>query len=309
MSRARPLASIVVSASTSNLGPGFDTLGLALRLYLTVDVEAITQDERGEVRCVFNGEMPPGENLIARGFMAVCRAVGATDVASLDVTVTCDIPPGAGLGSSAAALVAGGRLAAMVVEDVEDQHLLDALSAEEGHPDNVAASVLGGLVAGCVDAHGHVVAIATPWPEGISIVMATPAHALATRAARAVLPHHLSREDAVYNLQRTALLLQAVATRRTDVLREAFRDRIHQPHRMSLVPGLPQALALQQPGLLGVFLSGAGPSIAACVEGPTRPVTDALRRIYETLETPVTIRVLDVHQPAVASSPAAVPPR
>ncbi|HTU99394.1 MAG TPA: hypothetical protein VMF13_02575, partial [Luteitalea sp.] len=104
MSPARPLATVVVPASTSNLGPGFDALGLALALYLRVEVTAITEDGAGDVRCEFEGPVPPGDNLIVTGFRAVCAAARATGVPSLDVRVTCDIPACAGLGSSAAAL-------------------------------------------------------------------------------------------------------------------------------------------------------------------------------------------------------------
>ena len=305
MSPARPLATVQVPASTSNLGPGFDALGLALGLYLRVEVTAITEDGSGTLRCSFAGSTPPGENLIVTGFRAICDALGASGVPSLDVTVTCDIPPCAGLGSSAAALVAGGRLAALVVDGVTDTHVIDVLSAIEGHPDNVAAAMLGGLVAGCVDAHGHVCAVAASWPDSVRLVIATPGLALPTRTARAVLPTHVSRQDAIHNVQRTALLLQAVATGRLDLLREAFSDRLHQPYRQSLVPGLAEVLALDAPGMLGAFLSGAGPSVVVCVAGDTAPVINALRAIYATIDPDVVIRVLDVHQPA-SSTPLAV---
>ncbi len=304
MTTARPLATVTVPASTSNLGPGFDALGLALSLYLRVDVDAITEDGGGHVRCAFTGPVPPGENLVLTGFRAVCQAMGATAVASLDVTVTCAIPPCAGLGSSAAALVAGGRLAALVVDGVTDTVLIDVLTALEGHPDNVTAAILGGLVAGCVDAHGHVRAVASPWPPAVRLVVATPSLSLPTRTARAVLPSQIARQDAIFNVQRVALLLQAIAAGRLDVLREAFADRLHQPYRLSLVPGLAEVLSLEAPGLLGAFLSGAGPSVAVCVEGDTAPVISALRDIYATIDPAVAIRVLDVHQPT--TTPVAV---
>jgi homoserine kinase len=305
MTAARPLATVVVPASTSNLGPGFDALGLALGLYLRVDVTAITEDGAGQVRCTFDGTVPPGENLIVTGFRAVREARGATGVASLDVTVTCDIPPCAGLGSSAAALVAGAKLAALVVEGVTDAIVIDVLTAIEGHPDNIAAAVLGGLVAGCVDGEGHVCAVASTWPDDVRVIIATPCLSLPTRTARAVLPTHVSRQDAIYNVQRVALLMQAVATGRVDVLREAFSDRLHQPYRLSLVPGLAEVLALDVPGMLGAFLSGAGPSVAVCVSGDPGPVIAALRQVYAAIDPGVAIRVLGVHQP-VTSPPLAV---
>lgn len=301
MTTARPLATVQVPASTSNLGPGFDALGLALALYLRVDVLAITEDGAGEVRCAFATPVPPGDNLIVTGFRAVCQAVGAASVPSLDVRVTCEIPACAGLGSSAAALVAGGRLAALVVPGVADQTLIDVLTAIEGHPDNVAAAILGGLVAGCVEPDGRVRAVAAAWPDEVRLVIATPAVPLLTKTARAVLPSQVSRQDAVFNVQRVALLLQAVATGRTDVFRTAFADRLHQPYRLPLVGGLAEVLTLEAPGVLGAFLSGAGPSAAVCVTGDVEPAIAALRRIYDALGQDVAIRVLDVHQPATAT--------
>ena len=307
MSVVRPLGSVVVPASTSNLGPGFDALGLALGLYLRADVTSIVDDGLGDLRCRFAGTVPPGDNLIVTGFRAVTQALGTAAGAgrSLDVTVTCDIPPCAGLGSSAAALVAGGRLAAFVVDGVTDALIIDVLTAIEGHPDNVTAATLGGLVAGCVDARGHVCVVAAPWPDGVRLVVATPGLALPTRTARAVLPAQVSRHDAIHNVQRTALLLQALAQGRLDLLREAFADRLHQPYRLPLVPGLAEVLALEAPGMLGAFLSGAGPSVAVCVSGDPGPVVAALRGIYATIDPDVVIRVLDVHQP-VTASPLAV---
>lgn len=305
MTPARPLATVVVPASTSNLGPGFDALGLALGLYLRIDVTSITDDGAGQLRCAFTDAVPPGENLIVTGFRAVCAARGASGVPSLDVEITCEIPPCAGLGSSAAALVAGGRLAALVIEGVTDALIIDVLTAVEGHPDNISASVLGGLVAGCVDASGHVCAVASTWPESVRLVVATPNLALPTRTARAVLPAHVTRHDAIHNIQRVALLMQAVATGRVDVLREAFSDRLHQPYRQPLVPGLSEVLALAVPGILGAFLSGAGPSVVVCVSGDPDPVIASLRQVYSSIDPGVAIRVLDVHQP-VTAAPLAV---
>lgn len=303
----RPLASIVVPASTSNLGAGFDALGLALDLTLVVDVLAVVDDGHGDLRCTFAGSRPHGENLIAAGFTAIARAVGVSAPPSLDVRVTCAIPPGSGLGSSAAALVAGGRLASLVMPGVDTQRILDVASAIEGHPDNVAASLNGGLAASLVEPDGSVRTVSMPWPADLKVVVATPEMPLATRTARAVLPGSVSRADAVFNLQRIGVLLASLSTGRHDLLRAAFADRLHQPHRLSLVPGLDAALQMQAEGLLGVFLSGAGPSVAAVVLDDGAPAIAALRAIYARLDLPTVVRVLDVHQPTagvLASAPS-----
>lgn len=291
-----PLATITVPASTSNLGAGFDTLGLALALHLVVEVTAVVEDGLGEVRCTFVTDAPHGENLIARGFAEIVTRRAVTAPPSVEVRVRCDIPPGAGLGSSAAALVAGGHLAALVMPDVDTALILDVMTAVEGHPDNVAAALYGGLVASLTEGDGTVRTVVLPWPSSLRLVVATPDVPLATRTARAVLPTQVSRADAVFNLQRVAVLLGALATGRHDLVGAALADRLHQPHRQPLIAGLAEALQLDVDGLRGVFLSGAGPSVAAITEGDPGPTIAALRDIYARLERPCAVRVLDVHQ-------------
>jgi homoserine kinase len=293
----RPLAVFSVPASTSNLGAGFDCLGLALALHLTVEVTTVVDDGRGNLQCTFTDGPPPGDNLIAHGFEAVCRRTGRRDLPSASVVVSCEIPPASGLGSSAAALVAGGRIAAFLLGDVTDQDILEVATAIEGHPDNVGAALYGGLVAGLVHDAGGVSAVALPWPADLRVVVATPALPLATRTARGVLPTHVSRADAVFNLQRSAVLLAAIVSGRHDAIRAALDDRLHQPHRLALVPGLEEALGLQADGLLGVFLSGAGPSIAAFTTGHVQPTMHAFERLYARLGLEARVRALDVHQP------------
>jgi homoserine kinase len=133
--------------------------------------------------------------------------------------------------------------------------------------------------------------------------MATPAVGLDTKVARATLPASIDRADAVFNLQRTAVLLQAIHAGRYEALRDALRDRLHQPYRAPLVPGLEQALAFEHPALLGVFLSGAGPSIAALTRGDAPDVVDRFERLYrDTLGLDCTVRTLHVHQPAATDT-------
>ncbi len=301
---------VIVSGSTSNLGAGFDALGLALSVYLRVRITAAHADNAGHLRFTFdNGLTITGENSIERAFRAAVarRGVTASALPSLDLAVRSDIPLKAGLGSSAAAIVAGIRLFDVVAGlagagvagrgNLTTDDML-ALAAElEGHPDNTSASILGGLTASC-QADGHVIAIATPWPEDVRVVIATPELALETKAARAALPDSISRADAIFNLQRTAVLLQAISARRYDAIREALRDRLHQPYRAPLVPGLERALAFDHPSLLGVFLSGAGPSIAAFTLGDAPAVVELFDGLYRDLRIACAVRTLQVHQPA-----------
>jgi homoserine kinase len=295
---------VVVPGSTSNLGAGFDALGLALGVYLHARITAAdtnaNPNNAGGLRFTFDGLALAGENSIERAFRAAAarRAAVPAALPSLDIAVRSDIPLKAGLGSSAAAIVAGIRLYETVAGPLTQDEVLTLAAELEGHPDNTSASILGGLTASC-QTDSRVIAIATRWPEAIRVVIATPELALETKVARARLPASVSRADAVFNLQRTAVLLQAVAAGRYDALREALRDRLHQPYRAPLVPGLERAIAFEHPSLLGVFLSGAGPSIAAFTLGESPAVVDLFERLYrDELRIACTVRTLTVHQPA-----------
>jgi homoserine kinase len=210
--------------------------------------------------------------------------------------VQSDIPTRSGLGSSAAATVAGLRLYEGIAGPLPPQGLLNAACALEHHPDNVAAALLGGLTVSCQLPDRSVVAVRLEWPERLQFLVLTPQYSLPTSESRQVLPDRVPREDAVFNLQRVALLLQALQSGNFALLREALQDRLHQPSRQRLVPGLEQALALEHPDLLGVCLSGAGPSIVALAERNLGSVEDLLRRTFSTTGLPFQIRRLRVHQ-------------
>jgi homoserine kinase len=249
---------ISVPASIANLGPGLDTLALAVSLYLRVRVRRAEGTNRLQFRFV-NLELQ-GENLIERGFL---RLAGDREFPSLDIEVETDIPLRSGLGSSAAAMAAGFRIYEAVFGPQPEQLLLAAGCELEGHPENVAAALLGGLVACCQRADGSVIALRSKWPRALRIVVATPESQLETRRSRAVLPASVPLKSAIGNVQRVAVLLEALRTRNYDVLAEAFHDCLHQPSRRAIVPCLDQLLELRHPDVLGVFLSGSGPSLAA----------------------------------------------
>jgi homoserine kinase len=288
---------VVVPGSTSNLGPGFDALGLALDVYLRARITDAADDGAARIHFSFDGLTLAGENSIERALRAVAARRAGKALPSLDIAVRSDIPLKGGLGSSAAAIVAGIRLYEAIAGPLTQNEVLSLAAELEGHPDNTSASILGGLVASCQTDAG-VIAIATRWPDDVRVLVATPALALETKVARAALPTMIGRADAVFNLQRTAVLLQAITAGRYDAVREALRDRLHQPYRAALVPGLEQALAFEHPALLGVFLSGAGPSIAALTLGDAPAVVDRFERLYrDELHLPCTVRTLHVHQP------------
>lgn len=284
---------IVVPASIANLGCGFDAIAVAVQLHLRVTVTRVLDDARNELRCRFGGVPLDGDDYVARSVRVLADREGL-DFPALELSIDSEIPMQAGLGSSAAATVAGLLLYDHLA-GVADRDVIRAGTGLEGHPDNIAAALLGGLASGCICDDGRVLATSVPWPDEVRFVTATPDAQVKTPEARRVLPDTLSRGDAIFNLQRVALLLQAVQTRRTDLLREALRDRWHQSFRAPLVPGLAEALALDHPDIAGVCLSGSGPTVVALAAGHVERVERALADIYSRLGVPCRIRVLEAH--------------
>lgn len=286
-----------VPASIANLGSGFDTLAVAVQLYLKLDVSLLPG--LSELHFSFPDCEIDGENYIERAFRFLASQSGQPHP-SLAVEVRSEIPMKSGLGSSAAATVAGLRLYEAITRPLAPQGLLNAACALEGHPDNVSAALLGGLTVSCQLADRSVFASCLAWPPEISFLVLTPQFALATAASRRILPAQVAHEDAVFNLQRVALFLQALHTRDYSLLREALQDRLHQPYRKELVPGLEDLLAIQHPDLLGICLSGAGPSIVALVERNLDGIESLLASAFRAQEIPFSVRRLSVQQPHLA---------
>jgi len=211
-------------------------------------------------------ELPtdPDENLIFRAMNHAAKHERFR-LPPIRLAVQNDIPVAAGLGSSAAAAVAGSLLAfAVAGKPLAKDVALQCAAEMEGHADNVAAALLGGLVVTFARCDGTIGVVQKRWPKMVRIVVVTPQCTLETKKSRAVLPKTVPRVDAVHNLQRSALLVAALDERRYDLLWDALQDRVHQPYRQALIPGLDDALAVpRMHGLLGVALSGAGPSVIA----------------------------------------------
>jgi len=267
-----------VPATSANLGPGFDALGLALGLY-----NEIVYDEADGVTVAIEGEgagrLDTGAaNVVARAARMAYEAAGRRFPGA---AIRClnRIPPARGLGSSAAAWV-GGLVAAnaMLGSPLDRDALLALACRAEGHPDNVAAALLGGLTVSCVSGES-VAAVSLRVPADLLWVVLVPKPESSTREARAVLPETVTRADAVFNLQRMGLLLAALASGRVDVLGVAMDDRLHQPQRQALFPWMDAVRrAALEAGALGCVLSGAGPSVLAAVRGATQPVARAMEQ-------------------------------
>lgn len=287
---------IVVPGSVSNLGPGFDALAVAVDVYLRVRIVDANPGRPDTLATTFVGCAPGGANRIEEAF-AVARARCGCATPGLRIEVRSEIPARAGLGSSAAATIAGFQLyEAAAGERVKGTNWLALATEMEGHPDNAAAALLGGLTVTVQREGGRVVARSAPWPDALRFVVATPDVAVETSKARAMLPPTIGLADAVFNLQRALLLMHALASGDFRDLREALRDRWHQPVRAALVPGLTEALTIDDPAVLGVCLSGSGPSIVALVTDGADRAAALLEGIYRDVGLPCTIRLLSAHQ-------------
>jgi homoserine kinase len=267
-----PLPRLYVPATLANLGSGFDALGVALDLYLEVEAEPAREDAflyEGE------GHVEGTDNLIHEGFRAGMRELGLEPF-PLMLRVFNPIPLARGMGSSSAALVAGVALADRLSGGRLGREGVFRVAARlEGHPDNVAPAVFGGFVAALSEPP---LAIPLPRPEGVRFVLAVPPYEVPTPLARAALPKEVPLEDAVYNLARSALWPAALFSGRLEALKEACRDRLHQPYRAHLMPGVLEALeGALEAGALAAFVGGAGPTVAALVrEGEEARVMAAL---------------------------------
>jgi homoserine kinase len=271
-----------IPATSANLGPGFDALGLALALHNEVVAE---EGDRVSVKIEGEGAdrlARDGGNVVARGVKLAYEAAGRA-FTGCELACVNRIPTSRGLGSSAAAWV-GGLVAgnALLGSPLSRDALLGLAARAEGHPDNVAAAIFGGLTVSCGTPEG-VTAVTLPVTGSLSWVVLVPEVTSATAEARALLPRSVPREDAVFNVQRVALLLASLQAARPAALSVALEDRLHQPYRLKLFPWMPAvATAARAAGALGCVLSGAGPSLLAVVAGEGgavgRAMEDALSR-------------------------------
>jgi len=289
---------VCLPASSSNLGAGFDCFGVALNLHLTIRATASWRVTECKVRTSGareNAALPKGPtNLIYRA-MSFAAAREQLQLPPVELAVHNEIPLASGLGSSAAAIVGGIKLAGLLCDNNLPDARIQNLAAEfEGHPDNVGATLYGGFVISCRRDVDEVFAIKHEWPRDIKFVVVSPRSQVSTQAARAQLPRTVTRSDAIFNLQRAALFASVLEKRRYDLLWDVMRDRLHQTNRASLVPGIREALAIEkQNGLLGIALSGAGPSIVALVNENDKPIGKAIAACFQKNKIQSTVRVLE----------------
>ena len=285
-----PLDSIRVRipATTANLGPGFDCLGLALDIYNTVELSlavATTVEITGEGQ----GQLSLGpNNLILQAADRLAEQTGQ-QVPGWHLRQHNEVPLARGLGSSSAAIV-GGLVAAneLLQGDLDRQQLLEIATEIEGHPDNVAPALFGGLTACCVEAE-DVCCIRLDAPRELDIGVVIPRFEVSTREARQVLPEQVSFDDAVFNVSRAACTLAALVAGHWEVLSGVMKDRLHQPHRAPLIPGMEEVIAAaEEAGAHGAALSGSGPTVVAFATEQRDAILEAMVEAFANFSVEAT---------------------
>ncbi|MGZ3609340.1 MAG: homoserine kinase [Ktedonobacteraceae bacterium] len=277
---------VLTPATSANLGPGFDTLGLALQVYNRFDVEIIEGDPlipQIEVQGELGDTLSKGtDNLFFQAFALLFQRK-QVDLPAVKIRMTIAIPPGCGLGSSATAVV-GGLVAANELLRIKglgvtkEELLAPAVESEAGnHPDNVAPALLGGLVA-TTTADGEIRAVKTRFPDALKAIIFTPSFPMDTVTGRKLLPAEYSRNDVTFNTGRVALFLTALQTGRYELIGEAMQDRLHQPYRQTLFPAMPDIIqAALDAGAYGASLSGGGSSLIALASSNFQAILRAMR--------------------------------
>ena len=288
------MISVRVPATSANLGPGYDAVGLALSLSMRIGLDR----SPAPIVEVYG----TGADLIPRGLdhpayraaSFVAEIVGESG-AHFHLVQENSVPPTRGLGGSAAALV-GGAVAAndLFGGQIAAPDLLNLVCELDGHPDNAAPALLGGLVIGTLTPEG--VSAVRLEPRNLKVVVAVPDFAVSTTAARRALPDSVPHRDAVFNVGRSGLLLGSLATGEYELLRVAMQDRLHQPYRSHLIPGLEDVIeAALANGAYGACLSGSGPTVLALVsEEHALEIAPAMMTAFEARGVPARSWALDI---------------
>ena len=274
-----------IPATSANLGPGFDSLGLALDLWnetiFTLAIEYSVQVHGEGRERISSGE----NNLIIRSAQRLAELVGKR-LPPFHVDCVNHIPLSSGLGSSAAAKLTGLLGAnALLGKPLSKKEILDLATELEGHPDNVAPALLGGLVASMVQdgkVLAHKIHLEDNHDSPIHITVVLPDFHLSTQQARAALPEHVTLKDAVHNISRAVLVTEAFRTGNLELLGKAMTDTLHQPYRLWLIPGGREAMdAAKEAGASAAAISGAGPSIIAFSAKREEAISEAMARVFE----------------------------
>lgn len=281
--------SVQTPATIANLGCGFDCFGLALPIYNVVTIEETIMPGSGiEINIIdtesgLSSENIPRDknNIVYKAIELLYNYIGQTP-AELKINIKTSIPVARGLGSSASVIVGGLIAANELLGHPADKDVLLSIATEiEGHPDNVTPALFGGVTISSLEDTGSVTYKKLPWPKDWKVTIGIPDFELATDISRSVLPEMVSMKDAIFNLRRASEFVHAVHTQDEELMKIAMTDKLHQPYRMKLVPGLSSIMEnlKHTDGVLGCVLAGAGPSIAIVSNGKN---TDEIKEIVQT---------------------------
>lgn len=300
--------SVKVPATTANLGPGFDCLGMALPIYNLVTIEETVLPGTGvEINVMVDNDaidqisldnVPTDENsIVYKAVELLYNYIGQTP-SELKINIQSNIPVARGLGSSSSVIV-GALIAAneLLGRPADEVALLSIACEIEGHPDNITPAIVGGLVISSQEDDGSVVYRKLEWPSEWKITVCVPDFELSTDIARSVLPNEVPIKDAVFNSQRLAMFVQAVHTKDAELMKIALQDKLHQPYRMKLVPGLDKIVdnLKYYDNVLGCVLSGAGSSIVIISEkNDLDKIKDVVKETWADQNIKCNIRTLSV---------------
>lgn len=265
--------SVKVPATTANFGSGFDCLGMALPVYNIITIEETVLPGSGvEINIISETDddelaiehIPRDENnIIYKAVEMLYNSIGQSP-SELKINIRSQIPIAKGMGSSAAIIVGGLMAANELLGNPADEAALLSIATEvEGHPDNVTPAIVGGLVMSSLEDDGSIIYRKLPWPEEWHITICIPDYELATEIARSVLPKEVPLQDATFNSRRLAMFIEAIHTKDSELMKLALQDKLHQPYRTKLVPGLYDIIEnlKHEENVMGCVLSGTGPAI------------------------------------------------
>lgn len=301
---------VKVPATTANIGPGFDCMGMALPIYNTITIEETVLPGSGvQINVMAENDtadefslehIPMDENsIIYKAVELLYNSIGQTP-SELKITIHSQIPIARGLGSSASVIV-GGLIAAneLLGRPADEAALLSIATEVEGHPDNVTPAIVGGLILTSSEDDGSIVYRKLDWPEEWTLTVCIPEYELATDISRSVLPKEVPMQDAVYNAQRMGMFIHAIHTKDAKLMKLALKDKLHQPYRMKLVPGLEKIAERlkHEENVIGCVLSGAGPSILIISEkNNIDKIKSVVKEVWNDLNVKADIITLPVEK-------------
>ena len=300
--------SVKVPATSANLGPGFDCLGIALPIYNTVtidetvlpgtgvEINILSQDDNFDDLII--DHIPRDENsIVYKAVELLCNSIGQTP-SELKINIHTTIPVTRGLGSSAAVIV-GALIAAnhLLGEPADESALLSIATEIEGHPDNVTPAIVGGLVLSSQEDDGSILYRKIEWPEDWALTICIPDIELATEISRSVLPDNVPMQDAIYNTKRMGMFIQAVNTSDAELMKAALSDKLHQPYRSKLVPWMDEInnSIKHDDDIFGCVLSGAGSAVLVISKQSAADKARAkVSEVMENLSVKAEIKTLKV---------------